>query len=456
MKPGVKYAIIIGLLLGFGYLFVWMSRSDGKTELTPEEKKTQEAKKKDSIAAAEKELVLRPIPINPSGTFLIHELFRSYEKTEKMYPMRSPIATHLKRKSENDLPNNYILLGDGFKLTYDDAYELIDYVEQGNNAFISCSVFPYQLEEVLFSDYSTLTASSTDMTFGFHHSVFNSCQVEHKYESFGEEVFYSTWNYWETNNLYYDFAVVSYMDKPGPYDTELYPVCLRLKIGEGFLFLHSQPFLFTNKVMMTKEGKSYAENLFSNLPKGNTYWHQIAGKFSDRYLARRPDGSEKNNREGKPDSGDYRSRRKSPLDFILNNAALRWALYLTLAGLLFYFIFQSKRRRRIVPSAEKRANSSIEFVDTVSQMYFQEKRHDKLIRHQEFLFMNYIRNKYQIHSGKVDTQFIEKLERKSGINRDQFMPILKSFAYARKNQNISNDFLIKLHTNIENFYENCN
>ncbi|MBL4704774.1 MAG: hypothetical protein JKY54_09645, partial [Flavobacteriales bacterium] len=115
-----------------------------------------------------------------------------------------------------------------------------------------------------------------------------------------------------------------------------------------------------------------------------------------------------------------------------------------------------KRRRKIIPAGEKRTNSSVEFADTVSELYYQEKRHDKLIKHLEAVFMDFVRNKYYMSSANPDDQFIEGLSKKSGIEQEKVKQIYIAFNYAKKNGNVNDDFLIKLHENIDNFYKNCN
>lgn len=461
MKQWMKYGVVALIFIGFIFLFIWLSAPPTEEELAEQEKieqlekEKQEEEKKKQEEQEKKELARRPIPINPQGTYLIHHLFKSYDKTKKMKPMQSPIASNLPKQSTNAFPNIYMLIGDGAYLTHDDADELIDFVEKGNVAFISVSELDYSLKSQLFWGDEVVSEYDECMDVNFSHDSLHMYQDYHIfYEYNWGETYSDYWNFWDVSNLKYDdYAVISYGEMCDEYDDSQHPVCVRIKIGEGQLFIHTEPVLFTNKLLMTDiKGLEYAERVFSHLPRGNVYWHTLSGRFSHHYLAKK--GPE----EGAEGSGqgDYGKRRTSPLQFILSHPSLYWALYLLLAGLFFYIIFQSKRRRKIVPAAEKRTNSSVEFTDTVSQMYFQERRHDKLIKHMEVVFMDFIRNKYYMASARPDDEFISTLSKKSGIGEKQIRQIFNQFEYARRNGGLNDDFLVKMHENIDNFYKNCN
>ncbi len=463
MNQWTKYGIVALIFIGFIFLFFWMATPPTEEELAEQAKQEQELEEKEAEQKQKEEeerlqeFHRRKIPINPEGTYLIHKLFASYQKTKKMKPMVSPIASNLPKESTNAFPNIYMLVGDGAYLSYDDADELISFVEQGNVAFISTSELDYGLKSQLFWDEQHEGHYDECMDVNFSHDsleMFNDINWE--YRDFSGELSSTTWNFWNIDDLKYDdYAVISFGKMCDDYreDRQNHPVCIRINIGEGQLFLHTEPVMFTNRVLIEDTTTlRYAERVFSHLPRGNVYWHSLIGRYSHNYLARQGD------EEGMSGSGggDNSKRRMSPLQFILGNRAFRWALYILMAGLLLYILFQSKRRRKVIPAAEKRTNASVEYADTVSEMYYQERRHEKLIRHMEVVFQDFIRNKYYMSAARPDEQFVKNLARKSGISEQEITTIFKQFQYARKNGNLNDDFLVKLHENIENFYKNCN
>ena len=62
----------------------------------------------------------------------------------------------------------------------------------------------------------------------------------------------------------------------------------------------------------------------------------------------------------------------SPLRFILSQPALKWAWYLLLAGVLIFIIFNLRRTQRPIPILPKNLNTSVEFVKTIGNLYYQE------------------------------------------------------------------------------------
>ena len=144
------------------------------------------------------------------------------------------------------------------------------------------------------------------------------------------------------------------------------------------------------------------------------------------------------------------------MQFILKVPALFAALVLLIVGLVLYMVFQSKRRQRIIPPVETNENSSVEFIETVSKLYFQQKRHDKLIKHKEQIFLSFIRHHYYVSSPKVTKEFVKKVSHKSGISEDRTRDIFKSFQRGKTNQFVTEEELITLYNKLEYFYKNCN
>ena len=181
-----------------------------------------------------------------------------------------------------------------------------------------------------------------------------------------------------------------------------YPICISLQYGKGSFIIHSTPAAFSNYNMFNKGGKYHAEVVLSHLPKGNIYWHHDFGKYSPYRGVPQPTYSEQGS------SKEVNYPKSSPLQYIMKVPSLFGALVLLILGALLYMIFQSKRRQRIIPVIESNENSSVEFIQTVSTLYFQQKRHDKLIKHKELIFLSFLRQHYHVSSPKITPDFITK------------------------------------------------
>ena len=63
---------------------------------------------------------------------------------------------------------------------------------------------------------------------------------------------------------------------------------------------------------------------------------------------------------------------ETPLRFWLQNEPLRWAAYLTIAGLLLFCVFYARRRQRVIPVVEEPKNRSLEFVKLIGTLLLSE------------------------------------------------------------------------------------
>ena len=87
---------------------------------------------------------------------------------------------------------------------------------------------------------------------------------------------------------------------------------------------------------------------------------------------------------------------ESPFDFFLRQAPLRWALYLSLAGLVLFCVFFARRRQRVIPLIKAPENKSLEFVKLIGTLYFQWHVNLDLLRKKHAYFAETLRRKLMI------------------------------------------------------------
>lgn len=169
------------------------------------------------------------------------------------------------------------------------------------------------------------------------------------------------------------------------------------KIGRGELILISSPIVFTNYFLLQKENKRYYEYLLSNTHK---YPSKVSWSSRTMY------------------SPDYSDNSSSSDSFwgLFKHKAYRAAFWTLLCMGLLYLIFNIKRRQRSVPVKKAVMNDSLAFVETVGQLYFNEKDHPNLARKMNKHYLDYIRTQYNIPA-RLDEDFAKKLAKK--LNRDQ-------------------------------------
>lgn len=211
------------------------------------------------------------------------------------------------------------------------------------------------------------------------------------------------------------------------------PDFIRIKIGEGSVFVSLQPSTLTNYFLMDGRNMVSLERqlAYTNLYADHVYWDEFY-----KYQTYRQ-------------SSDF-----SEWQVLMRYPSMRWALWLALALLLLYIIFESKRRQRIIPEKPVLVNNSLEFVDALGQLYYQQ--HDnknlaqKIIQH----WLEFIRTRYYLNTNALDDAFAEALSRKSVMPLEQVRGILRDIKRIQSEPAISDQYLQEFYKNIQSFYLN--
>lgn len=207
-------------------------------------------------------------------------------------------------------------------------------------------------------------------------------------------------------------------------------VAIRYTVGEGSILFVASPLLFSNYNMLYEENAELAWQLASWLPKENpTYW--------DTYLSSRPDTF-------------------SRLRYIFATPTLRWAWYLGIAGILLYIFFWGKRKQQAIPVIEPPKNTTVEFVETIGQLYFQRNDNKNIARKRVQFLLEHIRNRYFLSTDYLDKVFMSRLAEKTGIPLKQIKSLFTIIRHIDNRNEISDEELMTLHRLIEDFYQKTN
>ena len=439
MKLSKKYLVLGGAL---ALLLVLVYFLGGDRQSNSSIKQPLEGAKVDSLTIRK--------AINPTGTFLLYNLLKNYKNTASIQKMQTSqsvsLSDLLPKEQKNGYQNIYFAIAEEADLNNKDSEWLLEFVEAGNCAFIACESLSNKVRTAISNNsyFGFNQYYDTSFVLNFYHPKYlRDYPIEIKNSELNSHSFprYKNWMYFLNSDLGAEFIRIAYNDSKD------YPVCIQFKYGKGSFIIHVTPSAFSNYNMFNKGGKFHAEVIFSHLPKGNIYWHHDFGKFSPYRGIPQPTHS----KQGNSDKSNY--AKSSPLQYIMKVPALFAALILLMIGALLFMIFQSKRRQRIIPTIEPNENSSLEFVQTVSTLYFQQKRHDKLIKHKELIFLSFLRQRYYISSPKITGDFIAKVAQKSGIEEKHIADIFTILNEGKRNASESE--LISLYNKLEYFYKNC-
>ena len=172
----------------------------------------------------------------------------------------------------------------------------------------------------------------------------------------------------DTTDVSCDVDDDEYADKIGGYwQAKL----IRIKWGKGELFLSCDPLLWTNYGVLDPEINGLlfrAMSQFRGLPVTRT----------DAYAPKNE------------------INKESPLRYWLQNAPLRWCVYLTLLGLLLFCVFYARRRQRVIPVVKQPENKSLEFVKLIGTLYYQKHENHDLLQKKYSYFAETVRRQLLI------------------------------------------------------------
>ena len=400
---------------------------------------------------------------NPYGTFLTYELVKNKYSKEGFEEIDNSVLSTLRTLKKNKT-YNYIFIN---QIPYYDKKTvdtLSKFVENGNTVFISCEdLFGNFRDSILYQTYhlniitaysklyykyfdkDTLISYIPVSTFNFTHPNLKS---KKGYRYFLKNKTDTLTNYFyrfeavpdsEWTQPIPDINAISFAGSEHSYGTGLNFAVLKHGKGQYILLLSAIP--FTNYFMRNEKGLEYAEKIFAHLPEQHTLWDNISHEkiYTD---------GEKNYR------GDS-SFGESPLYFILNNRSLRWAWYLTIVGVFIYALFHAKRRQNIIPIIAPKQNTSLQYVETIGQLYFHEEEHIEIANEMRLQFLNFIRHKYYLKTNEADDTFFKHLALKSAVDEEKIKAIFTHFNDILKVRSINQQKLHQLNKELEYFYTTC-
>ena len=383
----------------------------------------------------------RPEEKGPYGTYILKELLDTAGLFGNFIELDKKLEEALEDAPKvNDI---YFFVGRENFITDSAAKFLYEFINKGNTVFMSCDVFPVNfLDYITYDGYALsedLFTYDSIQYFKFSHPQLSAKRYECK-SIYQNKLSQRTWKYFDPYP--FDFYGEDTLIELGM-NTKDEVNFLKIKFGKGLIYLHSTPYQFTNISLMKRDGFAYAEKVLEHIPPGRVQW--------DRYNLQ-------SHSSGNSDGGDGTGgdeKRESIFQFILDHPPLAWCLFLLIAGALLYAIFKGKRKQKIIPAVESKDNTSMEYINTLSSLYLQENKHQKLIKLKERTFINFIAEHYYISTKTPDDIYFEKIAVKSQVDKSKIAEIFKTFHVLEKSPGVSDEELILLHQKIEYFYKKC-
>ena len=193
------------------------------------------------------------------------------------------------------------------------------------------------------------------------------------------------------------------------------------------MYMHTSPLAFTNFFLLHKSNNAYYDNVLSYIPKSVS---QIEWDDYFRY-----------------------GRQFSAFQVIMESPGLRAAFWITLLIFALIFLFDSKRKQRIIPKLPPLKNSSLDFVKTVGRLYYQYRDNKNLAQKMTAHLMDHIRTRYNIPTFSMDERFVFTLADKSGYDSAALQKLISTAKMIQESPRISDKELMEYHKLTEAFYK---
>ena len=364
---------------------------------------------------------------SPFGNYIIYNEAGTLFKNKQVTLLKQNIYDYLMLESVIDsveIKNYVSIKHNGFKYTNGSTRELLDFVAKGNNVFLAFNNFRDTLKSSLKFTTNNLDKDVYDVkglkklegTFELNNKAFSKTSF-----SFDRNIrrnYFLQYNE-NTTSILGTFAV----------DGEKVPNFIKIHYGEGAFYLHTQPIAFTNYYLLNGN-EEYAANVFSYLPNADVIWDpQIkSSKYEDK----------------KEDDNNV-------FKFFLEHPTLTWFLFVSLIGLLLFMLFNARRKQRPIPIIKPLQNSTVEFTQTIANLYLKEQDHKNLVDKKIAYFLEKVRSKYLLDTSNLNADFIEKLAAKSGNDLQRTKYLVNTIITLNKKTECLEEELIVLHKMIENF-----
>lgn len=201
------------------------------------------------------------------------------------------------------------------------------------------------------------------------------------------------------------------------------PVMASFQFGQGQIIINTTPILFTNFYMMYEDNNEMIARMLSTMPDDDTIWTEYY------------------------QNGRYENQ--SPFRELLKHPPLKNALHLSLALVLLYLIFESKRAQRAIPVIKSLPNMTLDFVKTVGNLYQHNHQHHAAAVNKINYFREFVRTKYGI---RIQWNESKILIAKTGLGAELINDLFTKMEWIEQSKKIEAQALIALDQQLNKFY----
>ncbi len=196
----------------------------------------------------------------------------------------------------------------------------------------------------------------------------------------------------------------------------------------GLWIINRNPICMTNYFLLQESNRMYYEQLMSCFTKypSSITWYSMIERKSDE-------------------------KEESDFGFLWHSPPLLYAFLLLIALLLFYTVFESKRRQKFIPIIPPLHNSSLDFTETVGLLYFNKSDHSNLAEKMITYYLENIRSKYGIKTKQLDEEFEKALAQKTNHTATDIHAFISYLNYIRAATKLSTTDISLLYKQLKKY-----
>ncbi|MDN5212685.1 hypothetical protein QQ020_11535 [Fulvivirgaceae bacterium BMA12] len=359
---------------------------------------------------------------NPYGTYILGKLLPDLLKQKQVAHANKTIY----ELANEGAVKNLLILCQRFNPDDPDLHALFDMLDDGANIFIAASSFYGEFRDTLNLDVDNVILNDSLLNFGLSRlgAFEDSIAMHFVNPALGKHHYY----YKKRTAAEYFSSIDTLHSRVIAENNEGYPVVTTTPWSNGNIILSTIPLSFTNYYMLWDQNHEFVSRVLSYFPEEEVVW-------TEYYQVGRRESS-------------------SPLRFVLSNEALKWAYYITLFTLLFFVFFEMKRKQRIIPIVKPPENTTLEFAETVGNLYFNHGDHLNLVEKKILFFKEQLRSKYYMQTGVLDEDFYAELSNKTGKDLKAVKSLFQHIAEIESKKQISKTELFNLSEELDEFFKN--
>ena len=379
--------------------------------------------------------VLRPAPVDwtetyyrddkiPFGTYVLFNEFNSILNAPSIEVIDRPLYSFFRNNPDDTTRALYVAITPMFRPDHLDTERMLDLVRGGSDLFVSAEFYSSNFLTLLGLEREPMSIGNLGWEALQDSMTHELTLVNLPDKSWNIPLVASRSSFVTADTVASDSVRVL-----GHSQTHS-NAFLEVPLGDGTLYLHTVPAVFSNYFMLDTEYdlSSYASAVLSHLPEGEDV------RWLEYYT-----------------TGGNASR--SPFQVLGRYPGFRWAYWTGLVAVLIFFLFTARRKQRAIPVLAPVRNTSLDYVHTIGDLYYRRGSHIDLAKKRIRYFREYLQEQYRLTVTDFNESEAIQAAIKTGRDEELIKPLFSRIQKVSGTNSITEDQLVQLDKYLDRFYK---